>query len=306
MLYNYIANYNTNYMNKSIDKKYKPWKGFVQGSVGAVIGGCSAHPLDLIKVRMQLQGENIKKNKVNLVKTGLNIIKYEGILGFFKGIDACIARQIVYSGTRFGMYDILKKSINEKDNDISITSKILCAALAGSIGSFVANPGDLVLVRMQADGNKPLGEKRGYKNFSNAFMIISRKEGFLNMWTNGLFPNMNRAIITTVGQLAMYDLCKERLKKYGAKECISTHFGASLMAAFIASAMSNPIDVSKTRLMNQNTQKNIYTGMWNCITTIIKKEGIVSLYKGFSATFIRQCPYLVVTWITIEQLKLIM
>ena len=293
-------------MNKSIDTKNKPWKGFVQGSIGAVIGGCSAHPLDLLKVRMQLQGENIKKNKINLVNTGINIIKYEGISGLFKGVDACIARQMVYSGTRFGMYDIFKKSLDEKDNKISMTSKILCAAFAGSIGSFVANPGDLVLVRMQADGNKPIGEKRGYTSFCNAFKIISRKEGIVNMWTNGLLPNMNRAMITTVGQLAMYDQCKEKLKHFGAKESISTHFGASFMAAFIASVMSNPIDVAKTRLMNQNAQKKIYSGMWNCITTIIKKEGVLSLYNGFSATFIRQCPYVVVTWITIEQLKLMM
>ncbi|KAL0367928.1 UNVERIFIED_CONTAM: Mitochondrial uncoupling protein 5 [Sesamum calycinum] len=32
-------------------------KGFVEGGVASIVAGCSTHPLDLIKVRMQLQGE---------------------------------------------------------------------------------------------------------------------------------------------------------------------------------------------------------------------------------------------------------
>ncbi|KAI9200754.1 hypothetical protein LWI28_012795 [Acer negundo] len=33
-------------------------KGFVEGGIASIVAGCSTHPLDLIKVRMQLQGEN--------------------------------------------------------------------------------------------------------------------------------------------------------------------------------------------------------------------------------------------------------
>jgi len=73
------------------------------------------------------------------------------------------------------------------------------------------------------------------------------------------------------------------------------------MAAFIASVLSNPIDVVKTRLMTQRGGE--YSGMSNCLIKIVAKEGPLSLYKGFGATFSRQCPYVVVTWLTVEQLK---
>nr|BAD09011.1 unknown protein [Oryza sativa Japonica Group]BAD09745.1 unknown protein [Oryza sativa Japonica Group] len=33
------------------------FKGFVEGGIASIVAGCSTHPLDLIKVRMQLQGE---------------------------------------------------------------------------------------------------------------------------------------------------------------------------------------------------------------------------------------------------------
>merc|ERR1719401_216671 len=282
------------------------WKGFVQGSLGAAIGGSCAHPLDLIKVRLQLQTE---VPKLNMLQMGGHIFRNEGILGLFKGVDASAARQLVYSGTRFGMYDVLKRAAGEDKAPLSMLSKVVCAAGAGAIGAFAGNPGDLAMVRMQADGKLPEAERRGYKNFFDAVAKIARSEGVLAMWKTGVVPNMNRATIITVGQLAAYDQFKQMLLDFGAKDGIPTHFGASFMAAFVASAMSNPVDVAKTRLMNQKADASgvmKYSGTADCMAKIVRAEGPLALYKGFGATFARQCPYVVITWVTVEQLKKVM
>lgn len=280
----------------------KAWKGFLQGSIGAVVGGCSAHPLDLIKVRMQLMTDGAKQS---MLSVGKSIAVNEGPTALFKGVDASAARQFVYSGTRFGMYDVLKNALTAPDGSLSIGRKVICAATAGAMGAFAGNPGDLAMVRMQADGKLPEAERRGYKNIFDAISKIARTEGVLSMWRTGVVPNMNRATIITVGQLAAYDQCKQMLIDAGAPNGIPTHFSASFMAAFIASAMSNPVDVAKTRLMNQSKTEGApqYTGTVGCMTAIVRTEGPLALYKGFAATFARQCPYLVITWVTVEQLK---
>lgn len=286
------------------EKKSGAWKGFVQGSVGAAVGGCCAHPLDLIKVRMQLQKE---VPPLNMVQMGGAIFKNEGVPGLFKGVDASAARQLVYSGVRFGMYDVFKSAAPESKGALGVLTKCGCAAAAGAVGAFAGNPGDLAMVRMQADGKLPEAERRGYKNFFDAFTRIAKTEGLFSMWQTGVIPNMNRAMIITVGQLACYDQCKEILQgSLGFGENIKTHFTASFMAAFLASVLSNPVDVAKTRLMNQKAGEVVYTGTLNCMTTMAKNEGPLSLYKGFAATFSRQCPYVVITWVTVEQLKKIM
>jgi solute carrier family 25 oxoglutarate transporter 11 len=273
--------------------------------LGAAFGGACAHPLDLIKVRMQLQTET---PKLNMVQMGGRIFSTEGFFGLLKGVDASIARQLVYSGTRFGMYDFLKGVAGEETAPLGMATKVLCAGSAGAIGAFAGNPGDLAMVRMQADGKLPEAERRGYKNIFDAVGKIARTEGVLSMWRTGVVPNMNRAVIITVGQLAFYDQCKELLLNQGGmKEGVPTHFSASFMAAFIASAMSNPVDVAKTRLMNQKGEgPPIYTGTVQTMATIAKNEGPLALYKGFAATFARQCPYVVITWISVEQMKKIM
>jgi solute carrier family 25 oxoglutarate transporter 11 len=242
-----------------------------------------------------------------MVQMGASIFKNEGLFGLFKGVDASAARQIVYSGVRFGMYDIFKKATGDQKGLFGVLVKCGCAAGAGAVGAFAGNPGDLAMVRMQADGKLPEAERRGYKNFFDAFGRIAKTEGLASMWQTGVIPNMNRAMIITVGQLACYDTCKDILTgSLGFGENIKTHFTASFMAAFLASVLSNPVDVAKTRLMNQKAGEVLYTGTLDCLKTIVKEEGALALYKGFGATFSRQCPYVVITWVTVEQLKVVL
>ena len=62
------------------------WKGFVQGSVGAMVGSSFAHPLDLIKVRLQLQGQHgDTRPRTGIVGMGVRTVKEEGVTALFKG-----------------------------------------------------------------------------------------------------------------------------------------------------------------------------------------------------------------------------
>ena len=278
------------------------WKGFVQGSVGAMAGGSFAHPLDLVKVRLQLE----KKAGAGAKSFGVGgmakkIWAEEGPRGFMPGIGAGCLRQFLYSGTRFGVYDALKRELAPAGGGpLPVELKVASAVVAGAIGAFVGNPGDLVLVRMQADGRLPPAQRRGYTNVFDALGRIAGAEGILSLWSSGVVPNINRAMVITVGQLAFYDVFKELLISLGAPDAVPTHLCASIVASFVASAISNPLDVAKTRLMASAEQ---YRGMVDCLVKTVAEEGPLALYKGFWATFARQCPYIVVTWLVIEQLK---
>lgn len=59
--------------------------------------------------------------------------------------------------------------------------KVVSGAVSGAIGSAIANPTDLIKVRMQADIN------RRYKNTLVAFKEIIQREGFKGLYkVNGL------------------------------------------------------------------------------------------------------------------------
>uniref|UniRef100_A0A1J3HFK9 Mitochondrial uncoupling protein 5 n=1 Tax=Noccaea caerulescens TaxID=107243 RepID=A0A1J3HFK9_NOCCA len=302
-------------------------KGFAEGGIASIVAGCSTHPLDLLKVRMQLHGESssIQPNlrpalafqtsssvhapppRVGIIGVGSQIIKKEGTRALFSGVSATVLRQTLYSTTRMGLYDILKtKWTDPETKSIPLTRKLAAGFIAGGIGAAVGNPADVAMVRMQADGRLPLVDRRNYKSVLDAIAQMVRGEGVTSLW-RGSSMTINRAMLVTASQLATYDSVKETILEKGLlKDGLLTHVTASFAAGFVASVASNPVDVIKTRVMNMKVKAGIappYKGAVDCALKTVKAEGIMALYKGFVPTVSRQAPFTVIMFVTLEQVR---
>nr|XP_043615962.1 mitochondrial uncoupling protein 5-like [Erigeron canadensis] len=296
-------------------------KGFVEGGIASIIAGCSTHPLDLIKVRMQLQGENPSVLALNghgsasvalprhagPVSVGVKIFQTEGVAALFSGVSATVLRQTLYSTTRMGLYEIFReKWADPNTGNLSLTKKIGSGLLAGGIGAAVGNPADVAMVRMQADGRLPVAERRNYKGVGDAITRMVKQEGVTSLW-RGSSLTVNRAMIVTASQLASYDQIKETILSKGVmKDGLGTHVTASFAAGFVASVASNPVDVIKTRVMNMKVVEGVeppYKGAIDCAVKTVKAEGPMALYKGFIPTISRQGPFTVVLFVTLEQVR---
>ncbi|KAL9245605.1 hypothetical protein vseg_019234 [Gypsophila vaccaria] len=303
-------------------------KGFVEGGIASIIAGCSTHPLDLLKVRMQLQGESspaaaatsvrpalafqsaqhsihLPPPKAGLVSVGIEIVKQEGVTALYSGVSATVLRQTLYSTTRMGLYDILKtKWTDPSSGNMPLVKKITAGLIAGGIGAAVGNPADVAMVRMQADGRLPVDQRRNYKSVGDAIKTMVRTEGLTSLW-RGSSLTVNRAMLVTASQLASYDEIKETLLENGVmKDGLGTHVTASFAAGFVAAVASNPVDVIKTRVMNM--KKGAYSGALDCFLKTVKAEGPMALYKGFIPTIARQGPFTVVLFVTLEQVRMLL
>ncbi|KAL7143911.1 hypothetical protein ABFS83_08G223100 [Erythranthe nasuta] len=310
-------------------------KGFAEGGIASIVAGCSTHPLDLIKVRMQLQGESsaavqpaalrpalafqttaaanhihnfpTPPPRVGPVSVGLRIIQQDGAGALFSGISATVLRQTLYSTTRMGLYEVLKtKWTDPETKTMPLTSKIGAGLVAGGIGAAVGNPADVAMVRMQADGRLPVSQRRNYKSVVDAITQMSRSEGIGSLW-RGSSLTVNRAMLVTASQLASYDHFKELILEKGLmNDGLGTHVTASFAAGFVASVASNPVDVIKTRVMNMRVEEGAappYKGAVDCAMKTIRAEGPMALYKGFIPTISRQGPFTVVLFVTLEQVR---
>ncbi|GLT33687.1 hypothetical protein SLA2020_082510 [Shorea laevis] len=312
-------------------------KGFVEGGIASVVAGGSTHPLDLIKVRMQLQGETQVPNpavqslrpalafhtaapssaihvpkpaRVGPISIGVRIAQAEGVVALFSGVSATVLRQTLYSTTRMGLYDILKQKWTDPEtHTMPLGRKIGAGLIAGAIGAAVGNPADVAMVRMQADGRLPLAQRRNYTSVIDAITRMSRQEGITSLW-RGSSLTVNRAMLVTASQLASYDQFKEMiLEKEVMKDGLGTHVAASFAAGFVAAVASNPVDVIKTRVMNMKVEageKPPYTGALDCAIKTVRAEGPMALYKGFIPTISRQGPFTVVLFVTLEQVRKLM
>ena len=81
--------------------------------------------------------------------------------------------------------------VKDPTQPISLGYKILAGMLTGAFGIMVANPTDIVKIRFQAEGKKPIAEQR-YKSVTEAYKIIYKTEGGLLGFWIGIVPNIFR------------------------------------------------------------------------------------------------------------------
>lgn len=163
----------------------------------------------MVKVRIQLGSEAGGSTSPFVVAKEL--YADGGAKGFYKGLSAALLRQAVYGTLRLGLYfnftEWIKVNKNNGEN-LSALQRAGASLAAGAIGSFVGNPCDLALVRMQADTVLPEAERRNYKNVVDAFSRIVAEEGVTSLW-KGAIPTMSRAVALNVSMLVSYESAKD-------------------------------------------------------------------------------------------------
>mmetsp|Transcript_1491 Transcript_1491/g.991 ORF Transcript_1491/g.991 Transcript_1491/m.991 type:complete len:93 (+) Transcript_1491:565-843(+) len=85
-------------------------------------------------------------------------------------------------------------------------------------------------------------------------------------------------------KLATYDHIKHTLLNSGYfVEGKPLHFVCSIFAGISIAIVTSPIDVVKTRIMNQKADgQKVYKGMSDCFIKTYQAEGFLGFYKGFT------------------------
>lgn len=93
-------------------------------------------------------------------------------------IYPAVLRQATYGTIKFGTYYSLKKLLVEDGEKEDIRVNIFCAVVAGIISSSIANPTDVLKVRMQAHGTQT-------SSIIESFLEVYRQEGIRGLWRVG-------------------------------------------------------------------------------------------------------------------------
>lgn len=179
------------------------------GAVARASAGFVLMPLTIIKVRYESSMYNYR----SLAEAATDIVRKEGLRGFFSGFGATAIRDAPYAGLYVLMYEQIKRRLNglaarrdradkttvvenmgvSRAAAINFSSGILAAATC----SAVSNPFDAVKTRIQ------LQPKR-YRNMLHAVRRMLAEEGVRSMW-NGLALRMSRKAMSSALAWTVYE-----------------------------------------------------------------------------------------------------
>ncbi|EDO25509.1 predicted protein, partial [Nematostella vectensis] len=230
----------------------------------------------------------------------------EGVLTLWKrGLAASMLREGSYSSIRMGLYDPVRTILVGDAKEVTLTNKILAGFVSGGLGSCLINPADVVKIRIQGEIRVP-GQPTRYKNTFHAFYQIWKDEGIRGLY-KGVGATTLRAAILTSAQLSSYDHSKHMLLKTKYfNDDFKTHFTSALISGFVTTTATSPVDVIKTRLMNdKSTAKDaLYKNSLDCLVKTIRNEGILALYRGFLPNYLRLGPHFIFSLPLYEQLRI--
>jgi len=144
-------------------------------------------PFELVKIRLQAK-ENAGKYK-NTLDCVVKVLRSEGPLSFFNGLESTLWRHALWNGGYFGVIPTVKAIIPPaKTEGGKQAQNFLAGALAGTFGTILNTPADVVKSRIQ---NQPKDQPRKYNWTIPALQQIAREEGVTALY-KGFVPKVLR------------------------------------------------------------------------------------------------------------------
>ncbi|CAM0136302.1 unnamed protein product [Umbelopsis sp. WA50703] len=189
------------------------------GALAGLVSVACTYPLDIVRTRLAVQSatlsgnastSTVKVKQPGIMRTMSAIYYTEGgISGLYRGLWPTLLGVAPYVALNFQCYEVLKKHLLPADRDApSISRKLLCGALAGSIAQTVTYPLDVLRRRMQVTGMSSMNYK--YRGTWDATKTMIQKEGVRGLY-KGMIPNYLKVAPAISISFVTYEWCKEML-----------------------------------------------------------------------------------------------
>nr|XP_026495758.1 mitochondrial 2-oxoglutarate/malate carrier protein-like [Vanessa tameamea] len=279
-------------------KKDAPWHvAMVLGGFSGMVATTIVHPLDLIKVRLQLISRYCTTREM-----ARQIVRCRGFKALYAGLSAGLLRQITNTTTRLGVYHALYNLHYRKyERYPVIYEKITIGITAGLAGALAGHPSEVVLVRLMADG--PLEPciacscPKIYRGTFHALQKICKEEGMRALWRGGTLT-LGRSVLVSVGQIGSYSQVREKFRERNLAKGLSLHIYTSFVSSFLTAVFSLPIDLVKTRY--QVKRRGIQLS--EIFSDILHKKGIWYFWKGFVPYYVRMAIHTTVSLLIFDKI----
>uniref|UniRef100_A0A2K5Y8F5 Solute carrier family 25 member 35 n=1 Tax=Mandrillus leucophaeus TaxID=9568 RepID=A0A2K5Y8F5_MANLE len=208
----------------------------------AACGACVfTNPLEVVKTRMQLQGElqapgTYQRHYRNVFHAFITIGKVDGLAALQKGLAPALLYQFLMNGIRLGTYGLAEAGgyLHTAEGTHSPARSAAAGAMAGIMGAYLGSP--------------------IYMGMFQALTEIGQKHGLVGLW-RGALGGLPRVIVGSSTQLCTFSSTKDLLSQWEIfpPESWKLALVAAMVSGIAVVLAMAPFDVACTRLYNQPT-----------------------------------------------------
>ncbi|XP_059055340.1 mitochondrial thiamine pyrophosphate carrier-like [Achroia grisella] len=285
-----------------------PNQKLIAGCISGMATRFITQPLDIIKLRTQLQKMQALDKKKIWFRTTRKILKEEGVTAFWAGHNLGQIHSILSVSSQFYMYELTTKYVAglSHDRDKQPYLFFFCGVFSGCCCATLVIPIEVIRVRQMIVKDQYRGLLNGVREVYNYGGILGFYEGLsaslLQMGPSvgisfGVFRFLQPRILKYFHDCTTEN-CIHRSKNTNKPEHLllaSTVAGS--IAGFVSKTITYPFDLAKRRLQIAShkedlryqipsTSRNLAkcSNLPDCIINTLKTEGLRGLYRGWKVT----------------------
>jgi solute carrier family 25 thiamine pyrophosphate transporter 19 len=294
---------------------YPAWHNAVAGGAAGAGARMVTAPLDLIRIRRQLAPRTTYPSE-SMFMSWRSIVQNEGGVGaLFRGNTPAIFLWVGYSAIQFSLYNRTKEAVTasyDPKGHYPTTTAFVAGATAGLFATIATYPFDVCRTIFAAQGIveqkqavhvapfSSLVEPHYNDRTANAPRLSPASSSSASLTKNsppktiiefagqlhrqkgimGFYAGSTPAVIQIIPYMGLNFAIYDSLTRGDRRVGLSAYAGA--ISGAISKIVIYPVDTVKRRLQAQAFfhGQHFYAGMWDCLKTIARKEGIASFYRG--------------------------
>lgn len=294
--------------------RHVQWQHLAAGVSGGVVATLILHPLDLVKVRFQVnEGLNIAQRPqyTGLINAISSIVKQHGVRGLYQGVTPNVWGAGASWGLYFLFYNAMKSRWRNGDSEVVLAAQVhmALAAQSGLMTLALTNPLWVAKTRLCLQYDQTASAKtfsksdlKHYRGLVDCLHKTYKSEGFRGLY-KGFVPG-----IFGVSHGALQFMAYEELKKvYNSyrQRSQNTKLGTTEYLCFaaiskiFAASITYPYQVVRSRLQDQHRS---YNGAVDVITQTYRNEGTRGFYKGLVPGVLKVTPACCITFVVYEHM----
>ena len=288
------------------------------GSLAAGFTATLFSPLECVKTRLQVQDLPgwPRVYTRGLLATLSQVAREDGMLLLWShGFVGFVGRDLLYSGLRIGLYPTVRAKLTKTSaDDASLPAKIAAGACTGALGAAIANPLDVMRVRMSCEfgvggsgGVLTTGMRAGHaprwRSSLHCLVDCYQREGVVHGLWRGVGATVARAALLSSGQLASYDHSKRMLLRSGLADDHRLHAVCAIISGLVATTVCNPADVMKSALMSAAKEGAAKPSALAIARSIVSTQGVRGFWRGWTAAYARAGPAFFIQMPIVEELR---
>ncbi|KAJ0491295.1 putative mitochondrial carrier protein [Helianthus annuus] len=287
-------------------------KELIAGGVAGGVAKTIVAPLERLKILFQVTRSEF--HNIGLLASFRRIAKTEGILGFYRGNGASVARIVPYAALHYMAYEQYRRQISYSFPRMGNGSVVdlLAGSLSGGTAVLFTYPLDLVRTKLAyqvVDAPKlnvkgAMGSERAFGGIRDCFSRTYKEAGMRGLY-RGVAPSLYGIFPYAGLKFYFYEEMKSNVPDNYRKH-IMVKLACGSVAGLLGQTFTYPLDVVRRQMQVQRLHASNgpeFKGTIGTLVMIVQKEGWKQLFSGLSINYLKVVPSVAIGFTVYDVMK---